>query len=116
MTKAKKTLAYEDLEKLKSVFKKMKNSKSKLGLALIDEALFCGATLRELKLKVTMEGTTTEMCQGDYSITRENPALRSYNTTVKNYQNLVKQISDLLNEIPPPEKKDELLEFLKWIT
>ena len=36
------------------------------------------------------------MCQGEYSIDRENPALKSYNTTIKNYQALIKQITELL--------------------
>ena len=50
------------------------------------------------------------MCQGAYSIDRENPALRSYNTSIKNYQSLIKQITELL---PKDEKsiEDEFDEF-----
>ena len=46
--------------------------------------------------KVKKDGVVTEMCQGNYNIDRENPALKSYNTTIKNYQALIKQITDLL--------------------
>jgi hypothetical protein len=51
------------------------------------------------------------MCQGNYSIDRESPALKSYNTTIKNYQTLIKQITDLL---PVETKKDVGDEFDKF--
>ena len=92
----KKVLAYEDLKTLKETFEKMNNDKSKLALSLLDEACFCGDTLKKLKEKVEKDGVVTEMCQGEYSIDRENPALKSYNTTIKNYQALIKQITELL--------------------
>lgn len=92
----KKVLAYEDLKNLKQTFEKMDNDKSKLALSLLDEAYFCGNTLKKLKEKVEKDGVVTEMCQGNYNIDRENPALKSYNTTIKNYQALIKQITDLL--------------------
>lgn len=92
----KKMLPYEDLKALKETFEKMDNDKSKLALSLLDEAYFCGETLKKLKEKVEKDGVVTEMCQGSYNIDRENPALKSYNTTIKNYQALIKQITDLL--------------------
>ena len=92
----KKVLAYEDLKTLKETFEKMDNDKSKLALSLLDEAYFCGNTLNKLKEKVEKDGVVTEMCQGNYNIDRENPALKSYNTTIKNYQALIKQITELL--------------------
>ena len=36
------------------------------------------------------------MCQGSYDIDRENPALKSYNTTIKNYTSVIKQLNDML--------------------
>lgn len=89
-------LPYEDLKTLKETFGKTNNDKSKLALSLLDEAYFCGDTLKKLKEKVEKDGVVTEMCQGEYSIDRENPALKSYNTTIKNYQALIKQITELL--------------------
>lgn len=81
---------------LKDTFKEIGGDVEKLGVSLIDEAIFCGETLTKLKLKVQADGVVTEMSQGNYSIERENPALKSYNTTIKNYQSLVKQIFELL--------------------
>ena len=55
------------------------------------------------------------MCQGTYSIERENPALKSYNTTIKNFQNLLKQISELLPiDIPENDGNDPEDDFDNW--
>lgn len=91
-----KKIAYKDLEQIKKTFEELDTDKSKLALSLIDEALFLGETLKSLKDKISQDGVVTEMCQGAYSINRENPALRSYNTSIKNYQTLIKQITELL--------------------
>ena len=65
-------------------------------MSLLDKAEFMEDTLEELQIKVKLDGVVTEMCQGDYTIERENPALKSYNTTIKNYSSVVKQINDML--------------------
>lgn len=96
-TKTKKVeISYDKLVDLKDTFREIGGDVEKLGISLIDEAMFCGETLTKLKEKVNADGVVTEMSQGNYSIERENPALKSYNTTIKNYQALVKQIVELL--------------------
>lgn len=87
---------------LKSVFEGLDNNKSKLALSLLDKAEFMEETLKELQIKVKTDGVVTEMCQGDYTIERENPALKSYNTTIKNYTAVIKQLNDML---PAKEEK-----------
>lgn len=105
-----KKVDYKDLKPLENTFLKMDNDKGKLGLSLVEEANFLGNTLKNLREQVVKSGVVTEMCQGAYSIDRENPALRSYNTSIKNYQSLIKQITELL---PKDEKsiEDEFDEF-----
>ena len=90
---AKKTADIKDLRK---VFETINDEKSKLALSLLDKAEFLEETLQELKARVKLDGVVTEMCQGDYTIERENPALKSYNTTVKNYTSVIKQLNDML--------------------
>lgn len=107
----KKILPYEKLKDIENILKKQNTEKSKLALSLLDEACFCADTLTKLKEKVEVDGVITVMCQGSYDITRENPALKSYNTTLKSYQNLVKQIIELMSDIPV-EETDELKEFM----
>lgn len=98
---------YKDLKKVKLMFEQKDTEKSEIVLALVDKAIFLEKVLKELKKKIEKEGTTTEMCQGSYTIVRENPALKSYNTTFKNYQTVMKQIADLIECEISNRKKDE---------
>lgn len=99
----------KSLSSLKKTFTEMDNDKGVLGLSLISEAEFLEGTLQKLKAQVKKEGVVTDMCQGAYSINRENPALRSYNTSIKNYQALIKQITELLpkNEMSIEDEFDD---------
>ena len=94
--KVSKKSKYKDLKTIEKTFLDMDNDKGKLGLSLVEEANFLGETLELLKEKIKEEGVVTEMCQGNYSIDRESPASKSYNTCIKNYQSLIKQITELL--------------------
>ena len=101
-----------DLKELRKIFEKTKNNKSKLAMSLLDKADFMNETLKMLEAKVRLEGVVTTMCQGSYDIERENPALKSYNTTIKNYVSVVKQIVDLLPESENKQAGEELLKFI----
>lgn len=68
---------------------------------LIERAAFMLVTLMDYETAITRDGVITEMSQGSYTIQRENPAAKGYNTMVKNYQAIIKQLTDLL-----PDKKD----------
>ena len=85
-----------DLKVLKILFEENDTAKSKLALSLLDKAEFMEETLKILQEKVKKDGVVTSMCQGTYEIDRENPALRSYNTTIKNYTSVIKQLNDML--------------------
>lgn len=81
---------------IKEKFIEMDNEKTSLGLSLIKETEFMKSTLIKLKKDIKDKGVVTEMCQGSYTITRSNPSITAYNTTMKNYQSCIKQIADLL--------------------
>ncbi len=85
-----------DLSKLEKVFSTIGGNKSKLALSLLSEAKFMKQTLAELQEDVNKNGVVTSMCQGRYDIERTNPALQAYNNTIKNYNSVIKQLSDLL--------------------
>ena len=85
-----------DLKSVKNTLKEMNSDKGKLGLSLLEEAEFMKITLDELKKNIQEKGVVTEMCQGEYSIERANPALNQYNSLIKNYNSTVKQIYDIL--------------------
>ena len=101
-----------DIKEVRKVFESLNDSKSKMALSLLDKADFMNETLTKLEKKVKEDGVVTTMCQGDYNIERENPALRSYNTTIKNYTSVVKQIVDLLPENSSKQVGEDLLKFI----
>lgn len=107
---AKKKIA--DIKELKEVFEKVNNNKSKLALNLLDKADFMNKTLIDLEKKVNEDGVVTTMSQGSYEIDRENPALKAYNTTIKNYTSIIKQIVDLLPENEDKQVGEDLLKFI----
>lgn len=102
-----------DLKSVKTTFRKMKSDKGKIGLSLLEEAEFMKITLEKLKQKIDDNGVITEMCQGDYSIDRANPALNQYNSLIKNYNSTIKQVTDLLSLDNPKSPEDEFDEFNK---
>lgn len=107
---AKKTTA--DIKSLRTVFENTNDNKSKMALSLLDKAEFLNKTLLDLEKKIEEDGVVTIMIQGSYSIERENPALKSYNTTVKNYSSVIKQIVDLLPESANKQAGEDLLKFI----
>lgn len=108
--KVKKDL--QNLNVLESTFVSMNNEAGRLGMNLLKEAKFLKTTLTKLKAEVKKTGVVTDMCQGSYSIQRENPALKSYNASLKSYQSLLKQMSDLI-VIVPKSPEDEFDDFNK---
>ena len=87
-----------DLNSIRKEFEKEDTSKNKLGLALVERAIFMRETLKKLEEKIEESGVVTEMCQGNYSIERANPAIQAYNGTLKNYTSTIKQLVDMLPE------------------
>lgn len=71
-------------------------------------------TLIELKDLVNEHGAIDDMPQGDYSILREHPALKSYNTTIQRYTTVTEKLLNLLpkDEKPPDDGLSEFSSFL----
>lgn len=98
-----------DIKSVKDTFEELGTDKSKLGLALIEEAVFMKKTLKDLKEVVESGGVITSMCQGKYDIERANPALSQYNMLIKNYQSCINNIVNLLpkDELPSEDNFDD---------
>lgn len=95
-----------EIRKLKKFTSGLTKDDQTIPNMLIEEIAFMKITLDELRKEVNKEGVVTIMCQGEYDITRENPALKSYNATIQRYNSSLKQLEDILNKIAP-ENKDE---------
>ena len=68
--------------------------------------------LLERLVKELNEGEVIEdFVQGSQRLRRENPALRSYNTTIKSFATLSKSLLDLLPEKTQKQAGEELMNF-----
>lgn len=101
----------KSLQELETTFKDMGNDKGKIGLDLLTEVQFMKKTLERLRKEIDDNDLVVEMPQGSYSIDRSNPALKTYNTTITNYNKLIKQLTDLLPDKDSKNKVDEFEEF-----
>ncbi|WP_241521878.1 hypothetical protein [Staphylococcus delphini] len=68
-------------------------------------------TLDELKRTVREHGATYVFTQGEQSYLKENPAMKSYNTTVTKYNATYKQLLSLL-----PQRVEESNAFMDFVT
>lgn len=82
---------------------------------LMERASFMSIILQECETEILDKGVIVEMQQGSYTITRENPAIKTYNATIKSYQNVISQLLGLIPEKTATldEIGQEFLEGLK---
>lgn len=102
-----------EMKQLKKILKIIPKDRQPIAQNIYNELLFIQRTLEKAKKEVDEQGVTTLFKQGQQEFLRENPALKGYNTTIKNYSNLYKQLIDLLPPVEPIEKEDPLMEFIK---
>ena len=108
------TLISREINRLTGLFKDIDSNKRLTAKGLIEEASFMKATLQELKEMIDEHGPIDEMPQGEYSILREHPALKSYNTMVQRYTNIINQLTNLHpKEEVKKEVDDGFDDFLK---
>lgn len=109
-TKEEKILA--EYRKLKRFSMKFDKDKKNIAEKLCKKAAFMDVTLEELQQLVIDEGTVVEGKNGNgFNVKSEHPALKSYNTMIKNYTQVIKQLVDLMPQ--GAEEADELLAFVK---
>lgn len=102
----------KEITRLTNLYKEVERVKRLTAKNLIEEAAFMKATLKELKEAIDKNGPIDEMPQGSYSILREHPALKSYNTMVQRYSGIIKQLMDLLPKEQQKEIDDGFEDFL----
>ncbi|REH74466.1 hypothetical protein [Staphylococcus felis] len=78
---------------------------------LLEELTFMKATMEELKATVREHGATYVFTQGEQSYLKENPAMKSYNTTVTKYNATYKQLLSLL-----PQQVEESSDLMGFVT
>lgn len=100
-----------EIRRLTTILKDVDANKRLTSKGLIEEAAFMKATLKELKQEIDKSGPIDEMSQGEYSILREHPALKAYNTMVQRYTAAIKELSNLLPKSVAKEIVDGFDDF-----
>lgn len=101
---------YINLEKLKSKIDKLDIDNKEVAYDLLEELIFMKATMGELKDTVRKQGATYLFKQGEQEYLKENPAMKSYNTTIPKYNAIYKQLLSLL-----PEQQKESNAFMDFV-
>ena len=96
---SKDTRINKEIKAFRKFIKDLEKDEQAMAMNLIKELGFMKVTMEDLKEEVNTSGVVTEMPQGDYSITRENPALKSYNTMIQRYNATLKQLDEFIKTI-----------------
>lgn len=101
--KEKKELKEQKLKLLNKIFENVKENKKALVTGLIEQTCFMYVELKELNEIIEKKGVVENFKQGKQQFTREQPAVKTYNSMIKNYNVTIKQLSEFLppgNSIP----------------
>ena len=102
----------KELNKLKKIFKDIEPGKRQTVEKLISNAAFMAESLDDLQEIIREKGFTEEYQNGSNQFgIKKCSEVEIYNTMIKNYSSIIKQLVDLL---PNDERSggDELLDFI----
>ncbi len=103
-----------EVERLKEIYKEVDERKTRTLEGLIQECAFMRITLAELRRNINESGVIDEMPQGDYSILRESPYVKTYHTMVQRYTTANEKLLSLLpKEEKVPPKDDGFEDFVE---
>lgn len=97
--------------KIKAFFKKMELNKKKMIEPPIRQLAMMQVTLERLSAEINEGDIIEDFVQGSQKFRRENPALKAYNSTIKNYTALYKQLVDLLPNDDAEKAGQALMNF-----
>lgn len=97
--------------RLKRTFKDLSKNTLDTVRPLIKNAAFMAVTLENLQEEINKTGITCSYKNGENQFgTKKTPEVETYNTMIKNYASVIKQLCEFLPE--GQKEGDELLEFL----
>lgn len=102
-----------DLVEIKKSIEDMSPDRREAAEKILNEIVFLDGTLDTLKKSVEKDGAIITVWAGRGKTEKENPALKSYNTTIMRYSQLIKQLTDLLPKPAEIQPADPLIDFIK---
>lgn len=97
--------------KIAKLFKDLPDEKKQFADSLIQQFAVSTVTLERLVEEINNGDLIEDFVQGAQKLRRENPALKSYNATVKSFTALSKSLLDLLPEKTQKQAGEELMNF-----
>lgn len=102
----------KELRKLEKIFENIQEDKRQVVDKLISNATFMAEQLDCLQADIKEKGYISEYQNGENQWgTKKSPEVEIYNTMIKNYMGIIKQLTDLLPD-DSKEEADELMEFV----
>ena len=102
----------KETNRLKKLFNDLDENKKKLSKNLIENAAFMSITLEDLKKDIIKYGVKETYVNGkDQFGFKESVESKTYNTMIKNYMNIIKQLNDMLPQEKKIDEKDEFDKF-----
>lgn len=101
-----------ELRKFKGFCKNLSKDRKNIAVKLCQKAAFMEVTLEDLQAQINKEGAVVTARNGNgFEVTSENPAQKTYNTMIKNYNATIKALVDLMPE--GAAANDELISFVR---
>lgn len=102
----------KETNRLKKLFTNLEENKKKIAEKLIENAAFMSITLEDLKKDIVKYGVKETYVNGkDQYGFKESVESKTYNTMIKNYMNIVKQLNDMVPEDKRINEDDEFKQF-----
>jgi len=106
-------LINKEIKRLKETCINMDEERLTTADGLIKEAAFMSITLLDLKKSINKSGCVSIYQNGENQWgTKKSPEIDVYNTMIKNYMQIIKQLAELLPS-ESPEASREIMEFLR---
>ena len=103
-------------KKLEKILANVEADKVKFVKGLIENSAFIYVTLYELKEILLETGTIENFENGSQKLLREHPAMKNYNSLIKSYTTIMKQLFEFLPDAGAGTKeKDDFLNFIKKV-
>lgn len=102
----------KETNRLKKLFTNLEENKKKISEKLIENAAFMSITLEDLKKDIVKYGVKETYVNGkDQYGFKESIESKTYNTMIKNYMNIIKQLNDMVPEDKRINEDDEFKQF-----
>ncbi|MDD9149248.1 hypothetical protein OYT88_11855 [Sporolactobacillus sp. CQH2019] len=107
----------KEFNRLKRIFKNLPKDRLTSVQSLMNNAAFMAVTLEDLQQAINENGVISEYKNGENQWgTKKSPEVDVYNTMIKNYSSVIKQLCDSLPDQgngKNGDKSDALMEFVK---